>query len=81
MGFMKERLEVTIGILAWSSWEGWSCREMGWGRLDGRLHSSRGSSQPRDQTCISYTSCLGRQVLYHWHHLGSPSVLWVMRIQ
>ena len=42
---------------------------------------SRGSSQPRDQTCISYTSCLGRQVLYHWHHLGSPSVLWVMRIQ
>ena len=24
---------------------------------------SRGSSQPRDQTCIS---CIGRQVLYHW---------------
>ena len=29
----------------------------------------RGSSRPRDQTCISYVSCIGRQVLYH---LGSP---------
>ena len=27
--------------------------------------SSRGSSQPRDWTCVSYISCLGRQVLYH----------------
>ena len=26
---------------------------------------SRGSSQPRDQTCISYTSCIGRRVLYY----------------
>ena len=25
---------------------------------------SRGSSQPRDQTCISYVSCTGRQVPY-----------------
>ena len=25
---------------------------------------SRGSSQPRDRTCISYISCTGRQVLY-----------------
>ena len=32
--------------------------------------SSRGSSPSRDQTCISYISCIGRQVLYH---LGSPS--------
>ena len=39
----------------------------------------RGSSQPRDQTCISGISCVGRQILYHcttWeanslHHLGS----------
>ena len=31
--------------------------------------SSKGSSQPRDQTsvsCISYVSCIGRQILYHW---------------
>ena len=26
---------------------------------------SRASSQPRNQTCISYVSCIGRQVLYH----------------
>ena len=26
---------------------------------------SRGSSWPRDQTCISYVSCIGMQVLYH----------------
>ena len=26
---------------------------------------SRGSSQPRDQTCVSYVSCIGRCVLYH----------------
>ena len=25
---------------------------------------SRGSSQPRDWTCVSYVSCIGRQVLY-----------------
>ena len=26
---------------------------------------SRRSSQPRDQTCVSCTSCIGRRVLYH----------------
>ena len=29
------------------------------------MPSSLGSSQPRDQTRISYVSCIGRQVLYH----------------
>ena len=29
------------------------------------MHFSRGSSQPRDRTHISYVSCTGRQVLYH----------------
>ena len=29
------------------------------------ISSSRGSSQPMDQTCVSYISCTGRQVLYH----------------
>ena len=33
---------------------------------------SRGSSWPRDLTGISYISCMGRWVLYHYHHLGSP---------
>ena len=26
---------------------------------------SRGSSQPRDQTHVSYVSCIGQWVLYH----------------
>ena len=34
--------------------------------------SSRASSLPRDQTHISCISCIGRRVLYHWGHLGSP---------
>ena len=33
------------------------------------MPSSRGSSQPRDRTCIS---CIDRRVLYCQCHLGSP---------
>ena len=29
------------------------------------MPSSRGSSQPRDRTRVSYISCIGRRVLYH----------------
>ena len=29
------------------------------------IPSSRGSSQPRDQTPIYYVSCIGKWVLYH----------------
>ena len=36
------------------------------------IPSFKGSSQPRDQTHVSYVSCTGKQILYHWHHLGSP---------
>ena len=35
---------------------------------------SRGSSQPRDQTLISYISGIGRQVLYHKCHLVAVSL-------
>ena len=48
------------------------------GILQGRIlewvamTSSKGSSQPRDGTRISYISCIGRWILYHWRHLGSP---------
>ena len=35
------------------------------------ISSSRGSSQPRAQTHISYVSGIGRQVLYQLCHLGS----------
>ena len=34
---------------------------------------SRGSSQPRDQTRISYISCISRWVLYHWGFPGSSA--------
>ena len=33
------------------------------------MPSSRGSSQPRDQTFISWVSWIGRQILYRQHYL------------
>ena len=36
------------------------------------ISCSRGSSGPRDWTCISWVSCIGRQILYLLSHLGSP---------
>ena len=35
------------------------------------ISNSSRSSHPRDRNCISCVSCLGRQILYHQHHLGS----------
>ena len=43
--------------------------------------SSRGSSWPRDQTCISFVSCTGRQVLYHSHHLRGPSLSQILIVE
>ena len=34
------------------------------------MPSSRGSSQRRDRIRVSLVFCIGRRVLYHWHHLG-----------
>ena len=36
------------------------------------ISSFRGSPWPRNQTSVSSVSCIGRQVLYHYCHLGSP---------
>ena len=36
------------------------------------IHSSKGSSQPKDWTHISSISCIGRWILYHQHLLESP---------
>ena len=39
---------------------------------------SRGSPQPKVQTHVSYISCIGRQILYHWttrNALSSPQLL------
>ena len=38
------------------------------------MSSSREASQPRDRTHVSYVSCNGRQIFYHWCHLGSPNI-------
>ena len=38
---------------------------------------SRESFQPRDQTCISWVSCIGRQILYLCATLGSPQLLYI----
>ena len=38
------------------------------------MSSSRGSSQHRDRTHVSYISCIGRQVLYPLSHQGSPLI-------
>ena len=35
------------------------------------ISSSRGASQPRDRTCVSYISCIGRRVLYQLSYWGS----------
>jgi len=43
------------------------------------MPSSRGSSQPRDRTCISYTPCTRRWILYHgvtWEAL-SDVISWL----
>ena len=41
------------------------------------MPSSRGSSRPWGETCIS---CVGRHVLYHQRHLGSPPMLLYLTI-
>ena len=37
---------------------------------------SRGSSRPRDWTCVSWVSCIGRRILYHSATWKAPSCLW-----
>ena len=39
------------------------------------MPSSRGSSQSRDLSWVSYISCTGRRLIYHQCHLGSPLLL------
>ena len=47
----------------------------------GAISFSRGSSQPRDGTCNSYVSCIGRQILYHSRHLGTLNVYRVSHLE
>ena len=39
------------------------------------ISSSKGTSQPRDQTLVSCVSCSGRRILCHWVTRGSPITL------
>ena len=62
----------------------WLCELMNYSLPDSSVHGilqarilewvaisfSRGSSQLRDWTHISCVSCIGRQILYHQHHLS-----------
>ena len=36
------------------------------------MPSYRGSSWPRNWSCVFHIFCIGRRVLYPWRHLGSP---------
>ena len=38
---------------------------------------SKGSSQPRDPTCVFYVSCIGRQILYNWATWEDPHWTWL----
>ena len=43
-----------------------------WVAMSPRGSSSRGSSRPRDPTRITCASCIGKWILHHLRHLGSP---------
>ena len=42
------------------------------------ISSSRGSSQPRDGTCVSCTFCIGRWILYHLATREAPTLTYVV---
>ena len=68
---------LTLGGTMDGSPPGCSIHGIFWARLFASIaiSYSRGSSHLRDQTRISCIISIGRRILYHWCHLGSPSVL------
>ena len=60
---------LSMGFSRHKYWSGFPCSSF-----------SKGSSQPRDRTHISYISCTGRQVLHHQRHLGTRhwSITWIL---
>ena len=58
MGCIAHHAPLLMGFSRQEYWSGLPCP------LSGKF------SWPRDWTCISYVSCIGRQVLCHYHHLG-----------
>ena len=47
------------------SWPGSSLHGIFQARTLSAISFSRGSFRPRDQSCFSYISCIGTQILYH----------------
>ena len=43
------------------------------------MPSPRRSARPRGRTCVSYISCDGRQVLYHWRHLELTYIFLILQ--
>ena len=80
---------ILYALLLFSHWVVWLfCDPVDCSQLGSSIHGisqarrlkqvaisfSRGSSQPRDWTCVSCVSCIGRRILYHWatreaHHI------------
>ena len=60
-----EWLFAILGTVAHQAPLSWDFLGKNTGLCDA-VSSSRGSSWPRDQTCISCVSCIGRQILYCW---------------
>ena len=70
--FSRVRLSVTLWTITHQALLSMgSSRQEHWSGLP--FPSVKGSSPSRDQTHISYVSCIGRQVLYHYCHLGNPT--------
>ena len=64
-------LATPCPVARWASFVHGIFRQEYWSELS--FSSSRRSSQPRDQTCSSGISCLGRQVLYLQHRMESQN--------
>ena len=81
--FLKVKVYMSVCVCAHSSLT--LCNSMDCSPHDPSVHGvlqarileciaisySRGSSHGRDQTCIS---CIGRRIVYHLSHLGSPNI-------
>jgi len=81
--FLKVKIYMSVLVCAHSSLT--LCNSMDCSPHDSSVHEilqvrilewvaisySRGSFQGRDQTCVS---CIGRRILYHLSHLGSPNI-------
>ena len=82
-------LTFRVCACTWSCpilWDPMDCNPPGssvhgilWARIQElvAISFSRGSSRPRDWTCVSCVSCIGRWVLYQLSHQGSPWIFYL----